>query len=191
MARRNYKAEYRRRIARGLARGLSRSQARGHAQSKKKRQTKASRSKPDPRIDVAILEMNRGRSLTATAKALHISPKRLQKALREQGLGKRKGRRWVAVDSRRRRVPVVTAGRQRTLTVIGYEPARLVGAHHAAIGHFVRTNDITVLEPFEGKSVRAANGRKYPLETDPNELHRIAAMDDPPFHEIYQITSAN
>ena len=49
--------------------------------------------------------------------------------------------------------------------------------------------DIDLLEPFEGLSVRAIDGKKYPLETDPNELHRIAAMDTPPFHEIYQITS--
>jgi hypothetical protein len=86
-------------------------------------------------------------------------------------------------------VPVITRGRIQTITVSGYEPARLAGAHQSAVGEFVRTNDISVLEPFVGQSVRAANGRKYLLETDPNELHRIAALDSPPFHEIYDITS--
>jgi hypothetical protein len=33
------------------------------------------------------------------------------------------------------------------------------------------------------------DGKSHPLETDPNALHRIAAMDTPPFHEIYEITS--
>jgi hypothetical protein len=37
--------------------------------------------------------------------------------------------------------------------------------------------------------VQAANGRRYVLETRPNELHRLAAMESPPFHEIYKITS--
>ena len=77
------------------------------------------------------------------------------------------------------------------LIVAGYEQARLVGEHHHAVGSFVRTNDIELIKPFEGQSVRAASGRKYPLETDPNALHRIAAMDTPPFHEIYAITSTS
>ncbi len=83
----------------------------------------------------------------------------------------------------------MTEGRARNLVLSGYLQARLVGEHHYAVGEFVRTNDIAVLKPFEGQSVKAVNGRRYQLETDPNALHRIAAMDTPPFHEIYQITS--
>ena len=73
----------------------------------------------------------------------------------------------------------------------GFDQASLVGKHHDAVGQFVRTNDIDLIEPFLGKSVRGANGREHPLETDPNELHRIAAMDSPPFHEIYEIVSTS
>jgi hypothetical protein len=65
----------------------------------------------------------------------------------------------------------------------------VAGEHFAAAGEFVRTNDYSVIKPFIGKTVRTPNGREHPLETDPNELHRIAAMDTPPFHEIYEITS--
>jgi hypothetical protein len=67
--------------------------------------------------------------------------------------------------------------------------ARRVGEHHHAAAEFVRTNDRELIKPFRGRTVQAANGRIYPLETDPNALHRIAAMDSPPFHEIYEITS--
>ena len=157
----------------------------------KKRRAKPKRPKVTPQIASAIREMNRGRSLTATAKSLHLSPKRLQKELKAQRLVRRKGRRWAITDLRRRRIPVMTKGKQQTLVVIGYAPARLIGEHHNAVGEFVRTNDITVLKPFEGQAVIAANGRKYPLETDPNVLHRIASMDNLPFHEIYEITSSN
>jgi hypothetical protein len=83
----------------------------------------------------------------------------------------------------------MTGGRPRVLTVRGYEPARLVGEHHHAAGEFVRTNDIKLIQPFRGRAVQAVNGRRYVLETDPNALHRIAAMDSPPFHEIYEIVS--
>ncbi|HUN77256.1 MAG TPA: hypothetical protein VMU40_22290 [Steroidobacteraceae bacterium] len=83
----------------------------------------------------------------------------------------------------------MTGGRFRVLTVPGYNEARLVGEHHYAAGEFVRTNDPSFLKPFRGQSVKAVSGRRYPLETDPNALHRIAAMDSPPFHEIYEINS--
>jgi hypothetical protein len=85
----------------------------------------------------------------------------------------------------------MTGSHVRVLTVRGYEPARLVGEHHDAVGEFVRTNAIEQLKPFKGRTVEAVNGRRYVLETDPNTLHRIAAIDSPPFHEIYEITSSS
>jgi hypothetical protein len=84
----------------------------------------------------------------------------------------------------------MTDGRVRVITVQGYQEARLIGEHHNAAGEFVRTNNRKLLRPFEGKAVRAANGRRFKLEIDPNAIHRIAAMDSPPFHEIYKITSS-
>jgi hypothetical protein len=86
-------------------------------------------------------------------------------------------------------MPVITTRGILNLTLRGYEQARLVGEHHEAVGEFVRTNKIELLDPFKGRAVQAANGRRHSLETRPNELHRLAAMDSPPFHEIYRITS--
>ena len=186
MAQRSNKAKHKRRIARATSRGLPRSQARGHA---KVRQAKARPPTDDPRIEAAIRAMNRGQSLTAAARAAHLSRRRLRKFLVQQRLGKRKGRRWITKDNRLREVPVMTGGRTKKITVRGYAPARDVGEHHHAVGQFVSTNDLALLKPFEGRTVQAANGRRYVLETDPNALHRIAAMGSPPFHEIYRIIS--
>jgi hypothetical protein len=133
--------------------------------------------------------MNRGDSLTAAARTEHVSRESLRDFLIRHRLTKRKGRRWAINDNWTRQVQVVTGGRVRTLTVRGYERARRAGEHRNAFGVFVRTNDISVLEPFKGQSMQATNGRRYVLETDPNALHRIAAMDTPPFHEIYEIIS--
>jgi hypothetical protein len=133
--------------------------------------------------------MNRGRSLTAAAKDSGIPREQLQRFLSGKRLAKRKGQRWVAEDNRPRRVPVMTGGRFRVLTVRGYKQARLVGEHHNAVGAFVRTNSIELIKPFKGRTVQTVSGRKYPLETSPNALHRIATLDAPPFHEIYEITS--
>lgn len=196
MARR--KPKRRRRVARTMVHAVQRSTGQKSHLTTPRRKVNAPRRKPkrvrqrtrsDLLVEIAVRDMNRGRSLTATARSLHLSPKSLQRLLKRQGLARRKGKRWVTKDNRLRRVPVMTGGRFRVLTVRGYEPARLVGAHHNAVGEFVRTNNIKLIAPFRGKGVQAANGRHYVLETDPNALHRIAAMDSPPFHEIYEITS--
>ena len=167
----------------------SRRRARKVAVTPKKPKRTRKRLRPDPRIELAVREMNRGRSLTATARSLHLSPKSLQRILKHHGLAKRKGNRWVTKDHRLRRVLVISGGRIRKAVVRGYDDASLAGKHYEAAGSFVRTNDFKLLERFEGHAVRAANGRRYFLETDPNALHRIAAMDSPLFHEIYEITS--
>jgi hypothetical protein len=74
--------------------------------------------------------------------------------------------------------------------VRGYKEASVAGEHFAAAGKFVSTNDPEILKPYKDRTVQAANGRRYILETDPNALHRIAAMDSPAFHEIYGFTSS-
>ena len=188
MPRRKQKARHKGRIARGLTPGLPRAHARGHA-TVSTRRAKARPPVDDPRIEAAILDMNRGLSLTAAARASHISRGRLREFLVQRRLGKRKRRRWVTKDNRPRRVPVMTRGRIRIITVPGYDEARRVGEHHQAAGEFVSTNDIELIRPFRGQTVQAVNGRRYALETDPNALHRIAAMDSPAFHEIYEILS--
>jgi hypothetical protein len=154
-----------------------------------KRVQKPPLAKLEPHIEAAVRDINRGRSLTVAARESQIPAKELQKILVQHRLVKRKGQRWIAKDDRPRRVPVMTGGRFRVLTVRGYDEARLVGEHHHAAGEFVRTNAIELIKPFKGKTVETVGGRKYPLETSPNALHRIAAMDTPPFHEIYEITS--
>lgn len=159
------------------------------ATARHKSQSKKRRAKVDRQLEIAVRELNRGRSLTATARAFGISTKSLQQQLKRKRLITRKGKRWVAKDNRLRRVSVMSGGRFRALIVRGYKHAQLVGKHHHAVGEFVRTNDIQLLKPFIGQFVQVASGRRYILETDPNVLHRIAAMDSPPFHEIYDIVS--
>ena len=156
-----------------------------------KKQRRRKRLRSSPLIEIAVREVNRGRSLTATARSLKLSPRDLQRHLRQRGLLRRKGKRWVFADNQLRRVLVITAGRIRRVIVSGYENANLAGQHYNAAGVFVRSNNVNVLKPFRGRSVTASNGGRYLLETDPNALHRIAAVDTPPFHEIYEITSSS
>ncbi len=188
---RDYKAEYARRIQRGLKQGLSRAQARGHARAKEAPLRKRGKKTPEEKkLEKAVKALRSGKSQKASAKAGGVSVERLRRHIYANKLAKREGSRWVMTDDRPRRVPTIYKGEFRTVTVPGFAGASLAGLYHNAVGHFVRSNDLSAIEPFEGEGLTDVKGRFFPFETDPNALHRYAAMDNPAFHEIYQIISA-
>lgn len=187
---RDYKAEYQRRIARGLARGLSRSQARGHPRAGERFiEPPPKPTAPDPKLEEAFKLLRSGQSLTKAARATHVSRERFRRYVAAKGLARLEGRRWVITDDRPRRIPILTKGRQRELIVPDLKEASRAGGYWDAAGRFVRTNDRKIITEFEGQGVIDTKGRFHPFETDPNELHRLAAMDAPAFHEIYEIIS--
>jgi hypothetical protein len=155
----------------------------------RKPQRARKRFRSTPLIEIAVREMNQGRSLSAAARSVRLPSTELKRVLKKLGLLKRKRKRWIFNDDRPRRIQVVTEGRTRNVLVRGYEQAGFLGEYHHAVREFLRTNNLRFLKPFKDRTVQAMNGREYFLETDPNALYRIAAMDSPQFHEIYEITS--
>ena len=183
---RNFKAEYERRIAKAAQRGLSRSQARGHARSNEK----SIRAKPpisDDRLEAALKLLRQTGRQGAAAKQAGVAPERFRRFLRHNALASRSGSQWQITDNRPRRMTVITGGDWKDLTLDGFDQASLNGQHSAAVGAFLTSNDIDLLRPFEGRSVRDVHGKMRSLETDPNRLHRMAAQGDEIFHEIYRL----
>jgi hypothetical protein len=82
---------------------------------------------------------------------------------------------------------VITEREVKNLTIADPEQLSLNGRHLAAVQQFLRSNDIELLRPFEGRAVIDAKGRPHPLETDPNTLHRLASAGSEVFHEIYRL----
>ena len=187
---RDYRAEYQRRIRHGLTRGLSRSQARGHPRAS---ETLASKGvgvpEPDAGLEAAVRRLREGDSQRTAAKAEGISADRLRRFIYGHKLAERVGRRWVIKDERPRRVPTLTEGEVKAVTVPGFDEASKAGSYWNDVGRFIRSNQPEFLLPYAGDGLTDLKGGFIPFETDPNELHRIAAMDTPPFHEIYQIIS--
>lgn len=183
---RDYKAEYQRRIANAAKRGLSRSQARGHARAGEK-PIRAKRVKSDERLEAALKLLRQMNNQGRAAKEAGVSTERFRRFLRSNSLAERQGRQWRVTDNRRRRMTVITGGEAIELTLRDFEQASLNGRHLSAVGAFIRTNDIDLLDPFQGQSVIDASGQAHALETDPNELYRLAAAGGEVFHEIYRL----
>jgi len=183
---RNFKAEYARRIANAAKRGLSRSQARGHARAGEA-PVRPTPVTSDDRLEEALKLLRQTGSQSRAAKEAKVSAERFRRFLRSNALAERRGRQWHITDTRTRRMTVITSGEAVELTLQDFEQASLNGKHLAAVGAFLRSNDIDLLRPLEGQSVIDAKGSAHPLETDPNALYRLAAAGSEVFHEIYRL----
>lgn len=186
---RNYKLEYARRKARAAARGLSRSQARGHPKPHEKSiRQRNSNSRYERVLEKGVRALREGKSLSAAAKAIHVSPERLRDYAVKTGVVAKKGTRWtVSADQRVRVLPLLTNGELKTIRVQGYTRSRTLGAYWNAVGQFAQTNNRRHLAEWEGRSITDTSGHRYPFETKPNVLYRLTSDYEEPFEDIYRI----
>ena len=176
-------------MERGKARGLTPSQARGHPRKGEPLASNKDRLPPStPAIEAAIRAMRTGESLRGAARSAGITESRLRRFLKRRNLASRKDRIWVIHDPRLRRVPIISKGQVKTITVQGFDRASEAGRAWDKQGQFTKTNDANLLAELEGAGLTDILGNAHPFETDPNALHRIVAMEEPQFHEIYKIT---
>lgn len=183
---RDYKAEYQRRIANASKRGLTRSQARGHAKAGEA-SLKPKSVGSDPKLEAALRLLRKTGNQSRAAKEAGVSAERFRRFVRDNSLAVRSGKQWRITDSRTRDMKVISGGEQRMVRLRDAEQASLNGRHLAAADAFVTSHNIDLLSSFKGQSVIAADGQSYPLETEPNELYRLAAAGGEEFHEIYRL----
>jgi hypothetical protein len=180
MSKRNYAAEYRRRIERGLSKGLNRSQARGH-------RPVGIATVSDDRLELALRQLRKTGTIKDAVREARVSAERFRRFLRDQGLAEHQGRGWAFKDDRPREFTTITTRGEKTLTVIGFDAASLIGRYNAAVRIFLETNDAGKLAPFVGVSFSDARGRRHVFETDPNTLYRVAGTGSDAFNQIYRI----
>jgi hypothetical protein len=186
MAKRDYRAEYRRRIARAFAKGLSRSQGRGHPRASEP--YLSPRAPGYRKLEQGVAALRKTKSLSAAARQAKVAPERLRRYLRDlHFVEKRRGRWFVGEDTRLRTALLYSNGRKLRVVVEGYEPAALVGSYWNAVGEFLRTNDPAHLAPFVGVQIKDANGKPYTLETRPNVLYRLSNEGGDSFEQVYKL----
>jgi hypothetical protein len=185
---RDYSAEYRRRIKKALSKGLSRSQARGHRRAHEQPTSNRTKSRAlaDNKLQLG-LRLLRTEGLSKSAKQAQISPEKLRRYAVEKGILEKRGRRWIIRKDVPRRLLIYSDAKEHAITVAKFRTASLIGEYMAAVRWFVQTNDLRHLEPFTGKSVKDISGKRFPLETRPNVLHRLANSGGSSFEDIYRL----
>lgn len=149
---------------------------------------RARRPAIDARLETAIREMRRGKSLTQTARDLKVGSKRLSAYAKIQAGAQWVGRTWTFSDKRARETPVITP--EGVVTIVAdFEGAHVAGQHwheaHEAMG------DQALKERFErrwsDRFVRDRRGKRYPLASDLNDVYAARHANDEPFEAIYRL----
>jgi hypothetical protein len=118
-----------------------------------------------------------------------VPVERFRHFLKDQGLARYEGRRWVLTDNRPRRMKIITRGRLTNIVVADFDQASSLGQYLNAVKSFLETNDISKLEPFVGWKITNVKGKQHLLETNPNVLYRLAHAGGEGFEQIYRLIS--
>jgi hypothetical protein len=141
----------------------------------------------DAKLERALTVLADTKDIRVAARSIRVSQKKLKRSASRQHLIRKNGNEWKVVGGLQRRMLVYSDGRPLILTLPGIKTARFVGKYMAAVGRFLRTNQIKHIKPYAGLTFRDASGKRYPLETNPNALYRLASTGDASFEAIYRI----
>ena len=73
--------------------------------------------------------------------------------------------------------------------ILDDDTASHLGAYMSAVGKFLASQRLPLLDAFMGDGVTDVKGRFHPFETDPEELYRLDTKGRAVFHQIYQSTA--
>lgn len=178
---------YAQRKRRGLARGLSLSQLRGHPTQKESYASKRKLSAVDEhKLQLAVKEMFAGKSLSASARSVGMSPEKFRRILKTRRIVKKRKGRWFVQRKVSRQMLLYSDGKAIKVVIADQKDISAVGTFMHAVRVFLTSNNPAELKPFVGKSVKDILGEKHPFETDENTLYSLASLGSESFEEIYR-----
>ena len=159
------------------------------SKSKRGRLSKSDRKKIDQglRLQFALRILGTEKSVSVAARKAGIDPRKLRSVAIKNKILIRRGKRWIIQRDVPRRLLIYSGGKEHVITASKFRTASLIGRYMAAVRWFVQTNGLHHLEPFVGKSVKDISGKRFPLETRPNVLHRLANSGGDTFEQVYRI----
>lgn len=139
------------------------------------------------RLQRGLAALRHGGSIAAAAKAARTSSKNFKRfALKKRAI-RQKGKTWVVNRDLQRQMLIYSDGKQLTITLPSQRSARNVGKYMSAVGAFVRSNNIRLLDHFIDRGVTDVAGKRHSFETDPNTLYRLTSSRDEAFEDVYRI----
>lgn len=155
--------------------------------SRKRKPRRQSKTQQDRRLQFGLRLLRTENSIADAARKSGIAPARLRAYAIKKKVLVRHGKRWIVEKDIARKLLIYSGGKEHAITVAKFHTASLVGTYMAGVRWFLQTNDLNHLEPFAGKFVTDISGKRFPLETRPNVLHRLANSGGNSFEDIYRL----
>jgi hypothetical protein len=133
----------------------------------------------------AVADVARGIPLDQAARQNAVAPETVQRYAGDslQRLGRRyavkesaQRHQWVHLYSERGRIEIAVPDRAER---------SLIASYMNAVREWANGASDDILRPYEGKSVRDASGKRYPLITNPRILRELAAAGELSFDSLY------
>jgi hypothetical protein len=178
--------KYGRRSARSLTKSPNRSQARNRPAPKKRFAFKRKLAPFEQnKLAFAVKEMKAGKSLTAMARELGVTARRLRNNLGRLKLLRKCRGRWLVSNAR---IPIKIYSHGEIIeTVVPKRAQRSLASRYLnAVRRYRITNEPLVLADFAGASVTDDRGVEHPFEVDPNTLHVLADRGVETAREFYR-----
>lgn len=140
----------------------------------------------DVRLQQALTTLRDTKDLRSAAKAARTTPIKFKREAISRKLIKRRGNAWFVSRDLHREMSIFSEGR--TISIkLRTRSAQLAGKYMSAVGAFLRSNNIRILDQFIDRGVKDIAGKRHVFETNPNTLYRLASSTDDAFEQIYRI----
>lgn len=140
----------------------------------------------DERLQAGLTALNHSGSILVAAKAARTTTEKFKKAALKKRAIKKHGKLWVVSRDLHREMLIYSDGKQIAIN-LRLGSARHAGKFMSAVGAFLRSNNIRILDEFIGRGVKDIAGKRHVFETNPNILYQLASSTDEAFEAIYRI----
>lgn len=139
------------------------------------------------RLQRGLVILRETKDIAKASRAAKATPQRFKREALKRKVIKKRGKIWIVSRDLRRQMLIYSDGRQFTVTLPSQRSARNVGKYMSAVGAFVRSNNIRLLDDFIDRGVADVAGKRHVFETNPNTLYRLTSSRDEAFEDVYRI----